>query len=54
MIATVVLQNIKEFFGFQLPGEGLPDFAPWVLVGLIVVIIVIFIAVGFFKELKKK
>jgi len=37
-----------------LIGVPIPDIAIWIALGVIVVIIIAFIAWGFFKELKKK
>ena len=47
------MEEITEFFGFVLPFP-IPAIAPWIVVGVIVVIIIAFIAWGFFKEINKK
>jgi hypothetical protein len=36
-----------------LIGIPIPDFALWIAIGVIVLAIIIMIAVGFFKEIKK-
>ena len=38
----------------SLIGVNVPDFVLWIVIGVIILIAVIFVAWGFFKELKKK
>ncbi len=38
----------------ELFGLMVPSWVMWAAVGLIVVLIIVFIAIGFFKELRKK
>jgi hypothetical protein len=37
----------------SLTGIAIPDFALWIVVGVVVIAIIAMIAVGFFKEIKK-
>jgi len=47
------MEQITEFFGFALPFP-IPAVAPWIILGVIAVIIVALVAWGFFKVIKKK
>lgn len=47
------MEEITSFFGFELP-FAVPAFAPWVILGVIVLIAVALVAWGFFKEVNKK
>jgi ABC-type lipoprotein release transport system permease subunit len=49
MLATAEPSIIEKAIGFPIP-----DIAIWIAIGVVVLVIIIFIAKGFFDELKKK